>query len=140
MLKTMQNVKMLQCPACGEFTLHPKRKELANHVSVNCSSTDKVVGITTVEGSWDHTWNDIIMPKDKAMNIARKEAEIKGKRFVGDLEMQNFEKDEQVVSQTIKEKVDKILDENIDSETIVTNDTPNDPYMDTSGLIKGIDY
>ena len=141
MLKTMQNVKMLQCPACGEFTLHPKRKELGYHVCVNCSSTDKVVGITTVEGSGDHTWNDIIiMPKDKAMNIARKEAEIKGKRFVGDLEMQNFEKDEQVVSQTIKEKVDKILDENIDSETIVTNDTPNDPDMDTSGLIKGIDY
>ena len=32
MVETMKNVQMLQCPACGEFTLHPKRKELGYHV------------------------------------------------------------------------------------------------------------
>ena len=57
----MENVKMLKCPACGEFTLHPKRKELGYHVCIHCSTTEPVVGITTVEGSGDHTYNDIII-------------------------------------------------------------------------------
>ena len=37
----MLKVKMLQCPSCGEFTLHPKRKELGFHVCVNCSTTSR---------------------------------------------------------------------------------------------------
>ena len=140
MVETMKNVQMLQCPACGEFTLHPKRKELGYHVCVNCSSADKVVGITTVEGSGDHTWNDIIiMPKKKAMNIARKEAEIKGQKFTGDLEMQDFTKDEEVLTQKVNEKVSQVL-EDLKPDQIVTNDSHPDPDVDATGLVKGIDY
>lgn len=140
MVETMKNVQMLQCPACGEFTLHPKRKELGYHVCVNCSSADKVVGITTVEGSGDHTWNDIIiMPKKKAMSIARKEAEIKGQRFTGDLEMQDFTKDEEVMTQKVNEKVSQVL-EDLKPDQIVTNDSHPDPDVDSTGMVKGIDY
>ena len=140
MVETMKNVQMLQCPACGEFTLHPKRKELGYHVCVNCSSADKVVGITTVEGSGDHTWNDIIiMPKKKAMAIARKEAEIKGQKFTADLEMQDFEKDEEIVTQQVNEKVNQVL-EDLKPDQIVTNDSHPDPDVDSTGMVKGIDY
>ena len=140
MVETMKNVQMLQCPACGEFTLHPKRKELGYHVCVNCSSADKVVGITTVEGSGDHTWNDIIiMPKKKAMAIARKEAEVKAQKFYGDIEAQNFEKDEESLNQKVNEKVNQVL-EDLVPDKIVTNDSHPDPDVDDTGMVKGIDY
>ena len=134
-----KNVKMLQCPACGQYTLHPQRKALGFHVCVNCSSTDRVVGITTVEGSGDHTWNDIIiMPKKKAMAIARAEAEAMGRKVPDPVELLDMDRDEAEVSQSIKEKVGNVLDEDT-SNIIVTNDAdPNDD--DTHGLIKGIDY
>ena len=134
-----KNVKMLQCPACGQYTLHPQRKALGFHVCVNCSSTDRVVGITTVEGTGDHTWNDIIiMPKKKAMAIARAEAEAMGRKVRDPVELLDMDRDEAEVSQSIKEKVSNVLDEET-SNTIVTNDAdPNDD--DTHGLIKGIDY
>ena len=134
-----KNVKMLQCPACGQYTLHPQRKALGFHVCVNCSSTDRVVGITTVEGTGDHTWNDIIiMPKKKAMAIARAEAEAMGRKVPDPVELLDMDRDEAEVSQSIKEKVSNVLDEET-SNTIVTNDAdPNDD--DTHGLIKGIDY
>tara|TARA_B100001564_G_scaffold348652_1_gene350839 strand:+ start:601 stop:927 length:327 start_codon:yes stop_codon:yes gene_type:complete len=106
----MENVKMLKCPACGEFTLHPKRKELGYHVCVSCSTTEPVVGITTVEGSGDHTYNDIIiMDQSRARAIAEKEAELSGRKV--HLEMLDLDKDETAVSQSIKESVDKALDE-----------------------------
>ena len=134
-----KNVKMLQCPACGQYTLHPQRKALGFHVCVNCSSTDRVVGITTVEGTGDHTWNDIIiMPKKKAMAIARAEAEAMGRKVPDPVELLDMDRDAAEVSQSIKEKVSNALDEET-SNTIVTNDAdPNDD--DTHGLIKGIDY
>ena len=134
-----KKVKMLQCPACGQYTLHPQRKALGFHVCVNCSSTDRVVGITTVEGTGDHTWNDIIiMPKKKAMAIARAEAEAMGRKVPDPVELLDMDRDEAEVSQSIKEKVSNVLDEET-SNTIVTNDAdPNDD--DTHGLIKGIDY
>ena len=134
-----KKVKMLQCPACGQYTLHPQRKALGFHVCVNCSSTDRVVGITTVEGTGDHTWNDIIiMPKKKAMAIARAEAEAMGRKVPDPVELLDMDRDEAEVSQSIKEKVSNALDEET-SNTIVTNDAdPNDD--DTHGLIKGIDY
>ena len=135
-----KNVKMLQCPACGQYTLHPQRKALGFHVCVNCSSTDRVVGITTVEGTGDHTWNDIIiMPKKKAMSIARKEAELKGQKFYGDIEAQNFEKDEESLNQKVNEKVNQVL-EDLVPDKIVTNDSHPDPDVDDTGMVKGIDY
>lgn len=129
----MLNVQMLKCPACGEFTLHPKRKELGYHVCVNCSSAKPVVAITTVEGSGDHTWNDIIiMDQDKAASIARKEAEVMGHKV--DIEMLDFDQDDMALSQSVKERVQQVLDDQEDDKEDLVD--PNKKHS----AIQGIDY
>ena len=128
----MQKFKMIPCPKCGEdFPL--KRKELGYHVCVNCSTTKPVVGITTVEGTGDHTYNDlIVMDQDKALAIAAKEAELAGRKF--DVEVLDFDKDETEVSQSLKEAVHNTLEDHSDS-----NYDAFDPNKEYEG-IEGIDY
>lgn len=135
-----KNIKMLQCPACGQYTLHPQRKALGYHVCVNCSSTDRVVGITTVEGTGDHTWNDIIiMPKDKAMAIAKAEANAMGRKLPDPVELLDMDREQMEASQSIKNKKPNVIEDDNLHNTIVTQDAdPNDD--DAHGLIKGIDY
>lgn len=129
----MTKIQMLKCPACGEFTLHPKRKEMGYHVCVNCSSAKPVVAITTVEGSGDHTWNDIIiMDQDKAAAIARKEAEVMGHKV--DIEILDFDGDDMAISQSVKERVQQVLDDQEDDEEDLVN-----PDKKISA-IEGIDY
>jgi len=127
-----QTIQMLKCPACGEMTLHPKRKEMGYHVCVNCSSTKPVVGITTVEGSGDHTYNDIIiMDQDRARSIAQKEAELSGKKV--HLEMLDLDADESAISQSVKESVTNVLnDEEEEYDSF-------DPNKEQEG-IQGIDF
>ena len=124
---------MIPCPRCNN-PFPEKRKELGYFVCVNCSTTDKVVGITTVEGTGDHTWNDlIIMDRKKALSIAAKEAEITGRKV--DLEMQDYEKDEDAISQSVAEAVTKSIDEVEEN----TNYDIFDPNKQHEG-IQGIDY
>lgn len=124
---------MIKCPKCGnDFPL--KRKELGYHVCVNCSSVKPKVAITTVEGEGDHTYNDIIiMDQDQAIAIARKAAELSGMR--ADLEVIDFdtEADENEVSQSVKDTVLRI---NEDEE----DDAPISSVEDTPQGIQGIDY
>ena len=130
MIQTMESIQMLKCPACSETTLHPKRKELGYHVCVNCSSAKPVVGITTVEGTGDHTYNDIIiMDQDRARAIAQKEAELKGGPV--HIEMLDLDSDESAVSQSVKEAVNNVVED--DEPLIVDVD-------ETPKGIKGIDY
>lgn len=123
---------MIPCPKCGnDFPL--KRKELGFHVCVNCSSTKPVVAITTVEGSGDHTWNDIIiMDQDKAAAIARKEAEVMGHKV--DIEMLDFDEDDMALSQSVKERVQQVLDDEEDDDEDLFNPDKKTPK------IQGIDY
>ena len=131
----MQKFKMIPCPKC-ERPFPEKRKELGYYVCVNCSTTDKVVGITTVEGSGDHTWNDlIIMDRRKALQIAAKEAEITGRKVELDLEVQDYEKDEEAISQSMNEAITKSLSESQQD----TNYDIFDPNKQFEG-VKGIDY
>jgi RNase P/RNase MRP subunit p29 len=126
-------LEMIPCPQCGKD--FPKlRKELYGyHVCVNCSTVEPLVGITTVEGTGDHTYNGlIIMEQSKAIAIAKREAEISGKKY--DLEVLDFDKDESAVSQSIKEYVDRIIDEDLDDEDQVVE---NDEEVEG---IQGIDY
>lgn len=133
MTQTMQSIQMLKCPACGQMTLHPKRKEMGYHVCVHCSTAKPVVGITTVEGSGDHTFNDIIiMDQDRYLSIKRKEAELTGSPV--HIEMLDLDTDETAISQSIKEKVVEVLDEE-KKETFDAFD-PNKEYDG----IQGIDY
>ena len=103
---------MIPCPRCGN-DFPEKRKELGYHVCVNCSTVEPVVGITPVEGSGDHTYNDlIIMDQSKARAIAEKEAELSGRKV--HIEMLDFDKDEFAVSQSIKEELGKVLDDDLE--------------------------
>ena len=130
----MQKLKMIPCPKCGE-PFPELRKTLYNYFTcVNCSTTDKVVGITTVEGTGDHTWNDIIiMDRKKAIGIAKKEAELTGRKV--DIEMIDFDKDEAAVTQSVEEKVSQSLD----PQEEATNYDVFDPNKEFEG-IQGIDY
>ena len=124
-------LEMIECPKCGnDFPL--KRKELGYHVCVNCSSVKPVVGITTVEGTGDHTWNDIIiMDQDRALAIAKKEAELSGKTVY--VEMLDLDADETEISQSLKEKVNQVLEDEEEEYD------PFDPDKQPEG-IQGIDY
>jgi len=124
-------LEMIPCPKCGnDFPL--KRKELGYHVCVNCSSVKPVVGITTVEGTGDHTYNDIIiMDQDRARSIAQKEAELSGKKV--HLEMLDLDADETAISQSLKEKVNQVLEDEEDDYDML------DPDKEPEG-IEGIDY
>ena len=135
----MQKIKMIPCPKCGQPMPELRKTQYGYNFCVDCSTVDRVVGITTVEGSGDHTYNDIIiMDRKTAHNIAKHEAEVMGRKAPDAVEILNMDKDEAEVSQSIKEKVTNVLDEDT-SNIIVTNDgDPNDD--DTHGLIKGIDY
>lgn len=123
---------MTLCPSCNEDKLPVKRKELGYHVCISCSTTKPVVGITTVEGSGDHTYNDIIiMDQDRARSIAQKEAELSGKKV--HIEMLDLDSDEAAVSQSVKEKVNQVLD---DEEEEYDSFDPNKEHEG----IEGIDY
>ena len=119
------------CPKCSQpFPL--KRKELGFHVCVRCSTAKPVVGITTVEGSGDHTYNDIIiMDQDRASAIAAKEAELSGKKVY--LEMLDLDSDEAAISQSVKEKVSQVVEDEEDEYDML------DPDKEPEG-IEGIDY
>lgn len=126
-------LEMIPCPKCGnDFPL--KRKELGYHVCINCSTVKPKVAITTVEGEGDHTYNDIIiMDQDQAIAIARKAAELSGMK--ADLEVIDFdtEADENEVSQSVKDTVLRI---NEDEE----DDAPISSVEDKPQGIQGIDY
>lgn len=124
-------LKMIPCPKCGN-DFPEKRKELGYHVCVNCSTVKPLVGITTVEGSGDHTYNDIIiMDQDRALAIAAKEAELAGKKV--HIEMLDLDTDESAISQSVKEKVSQVLEDEEDEYD------PFDPDKEPEG-IEGIDY
>lgn len=103
-----QNLSMLPCPKCGN-DFPKKRKELGYFVCVNCSTVKAKVGVTTVEGTGDHTYNDlIIMDADQYRSIAAKEAELRGDKQAL-IELLDLEQDEMAISQSIKEAIDNTL-------------------------------
>lgn len=132
----MQKLKMIPCPKCG--TDFPElRKTLYNyHVCVNCSTTKPVVGITTVEGSGDHTYNDIIiMDQDRALAIERAANEAMGRKTV-DVEVIDFDKEpmnENETTQSLKDSTKNLLEgEEVEYDLF-------DPDKEPEG-IEGIDY
>jgi len=122
-------LEMIPCPKCGNDFPKLRKEKYGYHVCVNCSTVEAVVGITTVEGSGDHTYNDlIIMDQKQARAIAEKEAELSGRKV--HIEILDFDKDEIAVSQSVKEQVNRITDDDLEDE---------DEFEDKEG-IQGIDY
>jgi hypothetical protein len=125
-------LEMTTCPRCAEEKLPVKRKELGYHVCVDCSTAKPVVGITTVEGSGDHTYNDIIiMDQDRALAIQAAADEIAGKKT--HLEVLDLDKDENEVTQSVKEAVHNVVNDEEQEYDMF------DPDKQPEG-IKGIDY
>ena len=135
----MQKLKMIPCPKCGAPFPELRKTEYGYNFCVNCSSVDKVVGITTVEGSGDHTYNDIIiMDRKTAHNIAKHEAEVMGRKMPDAVELLDMDKDETEISQSLKEKVSKVLE---DDPTYIPPAENREDYDDEDKMrIKGIDY
>ena len=128
------NLKMIICPKCGnEFP--EKRRELGYYVCISCSSEEPVVGITTVEGSGDHTYNDIIiMKQSQARAIAKKAGELTGRKV--NLEVLDFDKDEAIEVQSQKEKLDRLQDDDVSDEDEHEDEDPEG----ITGEVEGIDY
>ena len=126
------NLEMIPCPKCGDDFPKLRKEKYGYHVCVNCSTVEAVVGITTVEGSGDHTYNDIIiMDQDRARAIALKAAELSGK--VAHIEMIDLDADENAISQSVKEKVSQVVEDEEDEYDML------DPDKEPEG-IEGIDY
>lgn len=128
----MSELKMIPCPKCGNQFPELRKTKYGYNFCVNCSEVEPVVGVTTVEGSGDHTYNDIIiMDQSKWRAIAEKEAELRGQK--ANIELINFDEDENELSQSLKESINKALSDEDPGETV-------DPENDTAPRIKGIDY
>lgn len=128
----IEKLEMIPCPKCGQP--FPKlRKELYGyHVCVNCSTTKAVVGITTVEGTGDHTYNDlIIMDQDRALAIQKAADEAMGKRTGAPAEIIDFdtERPDAEVSQSIKDKTTALNE----------GDTTVNAIYDENAPVKGIE-
>ena len=128
----MSELKMIPCPKCGNPFPELRKTKYGYNFCVNCSTVEPVVGVTTVEGTGDHTYNDIIiMDQSQWRAIAEKEAELRGQK--ANIELIDFDEDENEISQSIKEGLQKALNNEDPGETV-------DPENDTTPRIKGIDY
>lgn len=135
----MQNLKMITCPRCGNDFPELRKTEYGYNFCVNCSDVESVVGVTTVEGSGDHTYNDIIiMDRKRFQAIAQKEAEVMGRKAPDPAEVLDMDRDENEVSQSIKEKVHNVLEEDETVPVKRSVDEPDDE--DKTMMIQGIDY
>jgi len=129
------NLKMIPCPKCGNDFPELRKIKFNYHVCVNCSTVEPLVGVTTVEGSGDHTYNDIIIMKQSQANaIAKKEGELTGKKV--HLEILDFDKDEAIEVQSQKERLDRIKDEDVSDEDKHEEEDPEG----ITGEVEGIDY
>ena len=64
------NMKMIKCIKCKEDMPELRLTKFGYKVCVNCSTMGAYKAVSTVNGTGDHTWNDIqIMTADQAEKI-----------------------------------------------------------------------
>lgn len=105
----MTVIEMLQCPSCGEMTLHPQRRALGYHVCVSCSTEGPKRGRILTLGSGDHTYTEIeVLDEDQYREAVR--LEFGEKMVVEDLELQDYDTDEvQDDPNALKARVQEVL-------------------------------
>jgi len=60
-------MKMIECIKCKENMPELRLSKFGYRVCVNCSTTGAYKAVSTVNGTGDHTWNDIqIMTSNQA--------------------------------------------------------------------------
>ena len=52
-------MKMIKCIKCGEGMPELRLTKFGYKVCVNCSTTSAYKAVSTINGTGDHTWNDI---------------------------------------------------------------------------------
>jgi hypothetical protein len=127
-----EKLKMISCPKCGNDFPELRKILYSYHVCVNCSTTKALVGITTVEGAGDHTYND----QDRALGIQRHADELNGKKTPTIVEILDFDREsaEAEVTQSIKDKTKTLQEEGEEDDYDLF-----DPEKEQEG-IEGIDY
>ena len=55
----MENMKMIKCIKCGADMPELRLTKFGYKVCVNCSTTSAYKAVSTINGTGDHTWNDI---------------------------------------------------------------------------------
>lgn len=89
----MQEVEMISCRVCGKPMPKLRLTKFGYAHCVNCSTEKPKVAMTTVNGSGDHTWNDIVvMDQDTAKELAEQEARMLGKKI--HLEFLDYDSDD----------------------------------------------
>ena len=67
-----KNMKMIKCTKCKENMPELRLSKFGYEVCVNCSTTGAYKAVSTINGTGDHTWNDIqIMTSDQADKLAK---------------------------------------------------------------------
>ena len=65
-------MKMIKCTKCKENMPELRLSKFGYEVCVNCSTTGAYKAVSTINGTGDHTWNDIqIMTSDQADKLAK---------------------------------------------------------------------
>ena len=66
------NMKMIKCIKCKEDMPELRLTKFGYKVCVNCSTMGAYKAVSTVNGTGDHTWNDIqIMTADQAEKLSK---------------------------------------------------------------------
>ena len=62
-------LKQIPCPKCTNLFPELRKTKYGYNVCVECSTVQPKTGVTTLEGTGDHTWNGlIIMDKPNTSN------------------------------------------------------------------------
>ena len=68
-----KNMKMIECIKCKENMPELRLSKFGYRVCVNCSTTGTYKAVSTINGTGDHTWNDIqIMTSDQAEMLEKR--------------------------------------------------------------------
>tara|TARA_R110001606_G_scaffold349562_1_gene499531 strand:- start:76 stop:324 length:249 start_codon:yes stop_codon:yes gene_type:complete len=68
----MENMKMIKCIKCRGDMPELRLTKYGYEVCVNCSTTGTYKAVSTLNGSGDHTWNDIqIITSDQADELEK---------------------------------------------------------------------
>ena len=68
-------MKMIKCIKCKENMPELRLSKFGYKVCVNCSTTGAYKAVSTVNGTGDHTWNDIqIVTADQAAMLEKQKS------------------------------------------------------------------
>lgn len=107
-------LEMIECPRCGQPFPKLRKEKFGYNFCIKCSEVGPKMGIVTVNGEGDHTWNDIvILEQEDARKFERKLKEVSRIKKDWEIEPNNvdLEEDEILVEPLTMRKVVTKLDE-----------------------------